>query len=200
MLLAVSRVNESVPCSSWRERAGASGPREPPRGRARARVQGGHRRRARLARPQADPAVRARARGCRSPRPERRDADADAAGGADRRRNRRRGADHSQFRTLEPSPRSRSTRQRTAWWSTRGTAGAPPRSSPTRPSSRRSVHAVEPRTGHRRRRHDRGRGRQTAAVRPGLRGAGLRPAHGAPVDARGLRGPHRRSARPRAGR
>ena len=57
----------------------------------------------------------------------------------------------------------------------------------------------EPRAGHRRRRHDRRRRRQTPARRPRLRGARLRPAPGAPVDARGLRGAHRRPARARAG-
>ena len=55
----------------------------------------------------------------------------------------------------------------------------------------------EPRAGHRRRRHDRRRGRPAAARRPGLRGARVRRARGAPVDARGLRGAHRRPARAR---
>ena len=55
----------------------------------------------------------------------------------------------------------------------------------------------EPRPRHGRRRHDRRGGGAAAAARPRLRGPGLRPARRAALDARGLRGPHRRPARPR---
>ena len=57
----------------------------------------------------------------------------------------------------------------------------------------------EPRPGHGRRRHDRGRGGAAAARRPGLRDPRLRPAPGAGLDARGRRGPHRRPAGARRG-
>ena len=72
---------------------------------------------------------------------------------------------------------------------------------PSWPRSGRSARVPrdEPRARHRRRRHDRRRGRPAPARRPRLRGARLRPAPRAAVDARGLRGPHRRPARPRAG-
>ena len=57
----------------------------------------------------------------------------------------------------------------------------------------------EPRPRHRRRRHDRRGGRPPPPRRPRLGGPRLRPAHAAAVDARRLRGPHRRPARPRRG-
>ena len=57
----------------------------------------------------------------------------------------------------------------------------------------------EPRPRHRRRRHDRRGRRAPAAARSRLGGPRLRPARGAAVDARGLRGPHRRPARARRG-
>ena len=59
--------------------------------------------------------------------------------------------------------------------------------------------ADEPRPRHRRGRHDRRGRRAPAAARSGLGGAGLRPAPGAHVDARGLRGAHGRPARARRG-
>ena len=52
----------------------------------------------------------------------------------------------------------------------------------------------EPGPRHRRRRHDRRGGRAPPAARPRLRGARVRPAPGAGLDARGLRGAHRRPA------
>ena len=96
-------------------------------------------------------------------------------------------------------PRSPSEPAGTAWSSTRGTAGAPPRCSPTPPSWPPWSRADEQGAGHGRRRHDRRRGRQAPARRSRLRGARVRPAPGAAVDARGLRGAHRRPARARGG-
>ena len=60
--------------------------------------------------------------------------------------------------------------------------------------------AHEPSLGHGRRRHDRRGGRAAFARRPAVRGARLRPASGAAVDARGLRGPHGRPALAGGGR
>ena len=59
--------------------------------------------------------------------------------------------------------------------------------------------AHEPGPRHRRRRHHRRGRRAPPAARSRLRGARLRPARGARLDARGLRGPHRRPARARRG-
>ncbi len=108
---------------------------------------------------------------------------------------------HSEFRDPRDARRDRRAgRAATASWWTRGTAGA-----------RRQVFAYaselaalgasrgEPGPRHRRRRHDRRRRREAPAGRPRLRGARLRPAPRAAVDARGLRGPHRRPARARGG-
>jgi UDP-N-acetyl-D-mannosaminuronic acid dehydrogenase len=61
------------------------------------------------------------------------------------------------------------SRARIASWWTPGTAGGPARCSPTPPSWRRSPRARdEPRARNRRRRHDRRRGRQATAGRPGV--------------------------------
>ena len=101
MLLAVSRVNESVPLFLVEGMQAAA--RRPARAqgrRARARVQGRHRRRARLALAQADPAARARAGRRRDPRPGRGDAYRGVRGGRGRRR-RRRGGDQP-LRLLQP--------------------------------------------------------------------------------------------------
>jgi UDP-N-acetyl-D-mannosaminuronic acid dehydrogenase len=97
-------------------------------------------------------------------------------------------------RRWPPSPTARS-RTASSW--TPGTRSAPPRSSPTRTRSPRC--AREPGPGHRRGRHDRQRRRAAAARRPRLRGPRVRPAARAGLDARGLRGPHRRPARLRPG-
>ena len=78
MLLAVSRVNESVPLflvEGMKRRLGRAARAQGRR--PRPRVQGRHRRRARLAGPQARPPARARARRGRGPRPARPDAHAD---------------------------------------------------------------------------------------------------------------------------
>ncbi len=82
MLLAVSRVNESVPAVPARgSQAAPRHARRPARGGARARLQGRHRRRAGLAGPQADPPRRAGARRRRRPRPRGGDPDGLAGGG-----------------------------------------------------------------------------------------------------------------------
>ena len=94
---------------------------------------------------------------------------------------------------------SRMVRATRRWSSTRGTASAPARSSRSPTRSARSRRAHEPRPGHRRSRHDRRRRRAAAAARPLVGGARVRPAPGAGLDARGLRGAHRRPARARAG-
>ena len=86
MLLAVSRVNESVPLFLLRGRETTAGLACESQGRgARAGVQGGHGRRARLAVAQADPAARARARRRDGARPARGHADGVLRGGARRR-------------------------------------------------------------------------------------------------------------------
>ena len=103
MLLAVSRVNESVPLfllEGAKRRLGTLADRRV--GDARARLQGRHRRRAGLARPQADPPRRARARGRRRPRPAGGDPDGLARGG---RQGRRRGGDGHQPLATSAAPR-----------------------------------------------------------------------------------------------
>ena len=141
MLLAVSRVNESVPLflvEGLKRRLGGAG-RSQGRG-ARAGVQGRHRRRARLARAQARsgcssaswPTSRCTTR--TSPRRRL----------ASRRRRRRRsgGRGRQPRRVPRPADARRDRRARaapTAWSSTPGTAGARRRCSPTPPSSPRSV-------------------------------------------------------------
>ena len=204
MLLAVSRVHESVPLFLVEGLKRRLGSLRGPQGRgARPRLQARHRRRARLALAQADPPARARAGRRRRPRPAR--ADADAA----RSRRRSRGADavvvatnHSEFR--EPGALARDRRARRGDclvvdpWNALG-AGAGVRA--TRPSWR----ALAPRPAVSRVLVTGGAGTIGAAVvrrllgDPRLGGARLRPARAAAVDARGLRGPHRRPARPRRG-
>ena len=113
MLLAVSRVNESVPLflvEGIKRRLGLA--RGPPRGGARARLQGRHRRRARLARAQAGQAAGARARRRRDARPARRNADGAAAGGA--RGSRRRGRGRQPLRLPRPGDARRDRRARRA--------------------------------------------------------------------------------------
>ena len=180
-----------------------------PQGRgARPGLQGRHRRRARLARPQAHPPARARARRRRGPRPDRRHADAGVRGGA-RAAPTRSSSPPTTARSAARSACARSARSpgRTRCSSTPGTASASRRCSPTPPRRPRWPAAPPPtshelrqaRPRHRRRRHDRRGGRAAAAGRSRLGRPRLRPARGAAVDARGLRGPHRRPARRRPG-
>ena len=170
-----------------------------------------HRRRARLALPQAHPAARARAGRRRDPRPARGDADAVAS------RTRCATPTRSswrpttrEFRSPEPLARiAERARAATALvvdpWNCFGAAQV---FALRRARSQRAHARREPGPRHRRRRHDRRGGRAPAAARPRLRGPRLRPARGAGVDARGLRGPPaatcatspRRARRPRAAR
>ena len=168
-------------------------------------VQARHRRRARLAVAEADPAARARARRRRRLRPARGHADAAAARRGPRRRRRDRrdqplgvraardaeGDPRTGIRRLPAGrpveqPRDRPGvrlrgRGRRRCWTTR------PLSTP-RPTRR--IDAPGARDG--RRRDDRHRGRPAAAARSGLGSPRLRPPPGARVDARGL--PARRPA------
>ena len=138
MLLAVSRVNESVPLFLVEGIEAPARLAGGPQGRrARAGVQGRHRRRARLARPQADPAARARAGRRRRARPPRADADGVAS-------SRRSTAPTRSW--WPPTTPSFATRATLAAIAERaggdclvvdpGTAGAPARYSPTPPSWR----------------------------------------------------------------
>ncbi len=191
MLLAVSRVHETVPLFLVKGlKARLGGAARPQDGGAGAHLQARLRRPARLALLQAGAAAGARAGPRRPPRPARRGGLGVARVGARRRRG---GGHRHQPLRLRGSGRP----------AARGHAGGGPverdRHSGVFAHVAHQPGSSEQGTGHRRRRHDRRGGGTPAGRRSGLGGARVRPARGAGLDAPGLRGPHRRPAPGRRG-
>ena len=133
--LARERVGPALPRAGDEAPLARADAQRPQGRRARARLQGQHRRRARLARAQAGPPARARAGRRGRARPGRRLADAAARGRAARGARRRRGGEPRGLRAARDARRDRRARRRpTASSSTRGTTSAPARCSRSRTS------------------------------------------------------------------